>query len=141
MSKKKPQYKIIKPRGYRKPKLPGGKDWVKALESGKYRRGAGALHEGRNYCCLGVLCKVQGRLECHDEGTFTDAGSSHSQIGVLSKSNPCFEQLNGVGDLPKGVHVSIGDDIPFLSLAELNDSNRVGFKTIAKIIRSIWSIQ
>lgn len=33
--------------------------WVKALRSGKFRRGRGQLQPTANtYCCLGVLCKV-----------------------------------------------------------------------------------
>lgn len=34
--------------------------WVKALESGKYRKTQGQLKGGSNYCCLGVLCSVTG---------------------------------------------------------------------------------
>jgi hypothetical protein len=36
--------------------------WVRALRSGEFRQGQGALvsfgHEGLAYCCLGVLCEV-----------------------------------------------------------------------------------
>lgn len=36
--------------------------WVKALLSGKYPQGSGALYEKMHggYCCLGVLCAVAG---------------------------------------------------------------------------------
>ena len=37
-------------------------EWATALESGKYRQGAGTLkHEGK-YCCLGVLGEMKGVL-------------------------------------------------------------------------------
>src|SRR5688572_17403992 len=36
--------------------------WVKALRSGEFKQGEGKLHDSDNdtYCCLGVLCKIQG---------------------------------------------------------------------------------
>lgn len=36
------------------------KKWVKALRSGEYRQGSGVLKDGRKFCCLGVLCDIQG---------------------------------------------------------------------------------
>lgn len=32
--------------------------WVKALRSGKYKQGKGALKKNGNFCCLGVLCDL-----------------------------------------------------------------------------------
>jgi len=32
--------------------------WVKALRSGNYQQGKGALCKDNNFCCLGVLCDV-----------------------------------------------------------------------------------
>ena len=37
--------------------------WVTALRSGKYSQGKGALLRDGLYCCLGVLCEVQGRSD------------------------------------------------------------------------------
>ena len=36
--------------------------WVEALRSGKYKQGEGFLHSESNntYCCLGVLCEIEG---------------------------------------------------------------------------------
>ena len=36
------------------------KAWVKALRSGKYKQGRGALRTGDMYCCLGVACELAG---------------------------------------------------------------------------------
>lgn len=33
--------------------------WVKALRSGDYTQGNGALLDDGKHCCLGVLCEVQ----------------------------------------------------------------------------------
>ena len=32
--------------------------WVAALRSGEYEQGAGYLHRGDTFCCLGVLCDL-----------------------------------------------------------------------------------
>lgn len=38
--------------------------WIAALESGKYKKGCTFLRDNNdNYCCLGVLCELEG-LEC-----------------------------------------------------------------------------
>jgi hypothetical protein len=35
-------------------------DWVKALRSGDYEQGQEYLCRGGRFCCLGVLCEIQG---------------------------------------------------------------------------------
>lgn len=54
------------------------KKWVKALRSGKYKKGAGALRSGLDkYCCLGVLCAVAGiRPRGRLDGNFIYRGES-----------------------------------------------------------------
>ena len=37
------------------------KQWVKALESGKFEQGKSALCYENKYCCLGVLCEIIGK--------------------------------------------------------------------------------
>lgn len=43
------------------------RQWVKALRSGKFKQGLGQLFnrgsDGDRYCCLGVLCKIQGATD------------------------------------------------------------------------------
>lgn len=34
--------------------------WLKALRGGRYKQGAQKLYRDGKYCCLGVLCRVQG---------------------------------------------------------------------------------
>lgn len=36
------------------------KVWVKALKSGEYTQASGSLKDGDWFCCLGVLCDIQG---------------------------------------------------------------------------------
>jgi hypothetical protein len=44
------------------------KKWVDALRSGKYKQGRDGLHDRLNntFCCLGVLCDVEGLESVHD---------------------------------------------------------------------------
>ena len=40
------------------------KKWLEALRSGEYEQAQYKLHDGHaSYCCLGVLCKVDGYLD------------------------------------------------------------------------------
>ena len=34
--------------------------WLKALRGGEYRQGTDALRRENEYCCLGVLCDING---------------------------------------------------------------------------------
>lgn len=34
--------------------------WIKALESGNYKKTLGTLHDNEGYCCLGVQADIQG---------------------------------------------------------------------------------
>jgi hypothetical protein len=34
--------------------------WIAALESGKYRKARNKLRNGNQFCCLGVLCDING---------------------------------------------------------------------------------
>ncbi len=37
--------------------------WINALRSGNYKQGLGRLKYNGEYCCLGVLCEISGRVE------------------------------------------------------------------------------
>lgn len=36
------------------------KKWIAALRSGKYKQGKEKLYVKGSYCCLGVLCRING---------------------------------------------------------------------------------
>lgn len=82
--------------------------WVKALRSGRYEQGAGALHDGKRYCCLGVLGKISGQLR--PEGSWGDVW--------------CMPPSSAQGLLP---------DKAFVGLADMNDAH-VPFDVIAGFI-------
>lgn len=67
--------------------------WIKALESGKYRRGKGQLKTkcGR-FCCLGVLCEVAGKpytptSSYLDDDFASEAGISPDTQQILAFAN------------------------------------------------------
>ena len=100
--------------------------WLAALRSGEYIQCTGQLSrevEGvMQHCCLGVLCRLQGRLEktgsLEYDGTMDTASSL-----VLSHDNPVYF-LTEV--------VSREEGIP-CTLADLNDRGAT-FAEIADII-------
>lgn len=83
-------------------------EWIDALRSGKYRQTKGVLKRGAehggpfSYCCLGVLCEVQGaessrETDCRDifnyeERAYTPpfkfcGGLTGSEMDVLVSMN------------------------------------------------------
>lgn len=59
--------------------------WVQALRSGRYRQGAGALHDYTNntFCCLGVLEKECGAVDA--DGDPVRQGNSFLQDGIIPR--------------------------------------------------------
>lgn len=145
-----PGYKslvIVLPDDYQKPHLPGLKEWVEALRSGNYKQGAGFLCKDGKYCCLGVLCHIQGRLiankECVIPHVLWDQKDqiAHVNASFLSDENPLFPFFGSNGKIPHAVKVYKGKDENPLriigSLAGLNDEG-YNFQTIAEAIEHIW---
>ena len=91
------------------------KRWVEALRSGEYEQGKHFLEKDGKFCCLGVLCKIEGHY--YEEG----------------KSQILPEALR----YKIGIKSSIGEySLPneeFNSLTELND-NGYDFESIANFI-------
>ena len=120
--------------------------WIKALESGKYKKGKGFLCsiEGKNktpkYCCLGVLCEIlkvpkrnhQNIIDTED-GLFQTVEYGDN-IGKSNTSLP-------TGIMKKvGIKESEGRIRNFnfdgsILLTTLNDSRDYSFKKIAKVIK------
>lgn len=86
--------------------------WVEALRSGEYKQVRGSLKEDGRYCCLGVICEINGKDK---------AG--------LKKGNalPSKTALKFFG-------LSYGEAS---ALANMNDGGR-SFKYIAKHIEKNW---
>lgn len=139
-------FTIELPSNFKKVKLPMFNEWVTALESGKYRQGTGSLCASANnqlkYCCLGVLCKVQGRLQ---KGNILYGDSVFGSTGVLDSSNPLSKILKSQGNFPEGVEVhkavstELGTQTRHAStFVGCNDTLLLSFKDIAKILKTIF---
>lgn len=135
--------KVELPDNYQRMKLGGpvsAKKWANALRSGKYSQGSGCLCDEDDYCCLGVLCKLQKRpirKEYYDSLPSLIFDSSSCQ---LSKENPAFSSLGDTGNFPSGVAVFqyvAGDWISRFTLARLNDEG-IPFAEIADLIELLW---
>lgn len=131
-------WRLFLPPGYTKLPLPGLKKWVAALRSGRYKQGTGYLRDNEDlYCCLGVLCEVQGIPYDAAERTYA------TSISALNPSNPRYSDLSAGGAMPEGVFVEVwieptgrwGRDRQ--SLAKLNDAG-LTFGAIADILEQIW---
>jgi hypothetical protein len=82
--------------------------WIGALRSGEYKKGRHNLYARGRYCCLGVLCAIQG-MDCR----------SKIDMSVLAK-------YMCVIDPP---HIAV--------LVSLNDAENKTFKQIADYIERV----
>ena len=91
------------------------KRWVKALRSGDYEQGRGALHSADGkFCCLGVLCDIE------IEGDWELDSGAHSYDLPYGKEYASFELPRA---FRKEKKISIGNQD---TLMDLNDGD--GFK-------------
>lgn len=102
--------------------------WVKALRSKQYKQGHGALRDGDQFCCLGVLCNLHAEAKPKFAVNETDPAS----YGGEEAFPPTIVQ-NWAGLKNECGEFQVGDD----SLADLNDHG-VTFQEIADIIEKNW---
>lgn len=126
-------YTLHLPLNYQKIPLPWLTPWLAALRSGEYPQGRGFLCYSGKYCCLGVLSKIQGRLQQKDEGWVDGAGGS---FGSLAIKNPCAAVLSQGGSFAPGVWVTFRG-LDHKCLWRLND-NGLPFSDIADILETLY---
>jgi hypothetical protein len=108
--------------------------WVKALRSGDFLQGKGALakFEGADirYCCLGVLSEVAFRngigdkqIRSGDDCISYDGGKSYPSQNVQSWASIDMDPL-----------VAIPNDDRKVCLSDCNDAFGMSFKQIADLI-------
>jgi hypothetical protein len=125
--------------------------WAKALESGRYKQGKGRLktQDGR-YCCLGVLCRVQGLTFRKDPADgrpaiYTGRGAPDSrpyETGVLpgrviKSAGLCVGNTHGEFKDEEGncmLAWESDDGQTAIDLVGMNDRG-ADFPTIAAVIR------
>lgn len=107
--------------------------WVKALRSGKYKQGqVGRLKSESGYCCLGVLCEIEGMKSAQDvAGGYYYYGQNQTHTHAY----PDGKSLrHGLGMITNSIFLS-----------QLNDAGipefpggRFTFEEIADIIEQEW---
>ena|SRR5689334_21027676 len=105
------------------------KKWLKALKSGEYFKGKGALKRESNYpsyCCLGVLCELWGKGEWY-QYEFALGRCGYKYKNVLFASFPPPQYTHAI-------HIS-RDDVGIL--ANLNDENDDWSKVIKYIEKNL----
>lgn len=99
--------------------------WVKALRSGKYKQGTGALQNESGYCCLGVACKVLVPNYTTDNGYL---------IGTLPQT---------YRNAPKWLS-NIDNNFNHITnknLVVLNDADDYSFDEIADLLQAVYILE
>jgi len=100
--------------------------WIEALKSGEYVQGMGALRQGKDFCCLGVLCDLHA-LELRQSWSY----------GVYFGSDTTLPQeVTGWAELGSDDPV-IGTKGTAKRLTTLNDSYGKSAKTFEQIANLI----
>lgn len=115
------------------------KKWVKALRSGKYEKGEGALRDYNDkYCCLGVACEIFGieakKVAPSGDGGYESGYQYDLSLGLLPDVLQERLGLTSEGNLPKSVLLN---GLALKSLVSLNDSG-ASFKRIASVIERLF---
>lgn len=98
--------------------------WMAALRGGEYAQSTGALQDARGFCCLGVACDLVLPKYQRDE----------TKLGLLKGSMP-DEQINApkwLKEISYDLQTKSSNEI---DLAALNDSKKLSFTQIAKILQ------
>lgn len=101
------------------------KRWVKALRSGEFQQGKGYLkllpfgrQKATRYCCLGVLCQIEGVRENHSfDAKSVNFGKSNTRLSDY--------MLRKIGL----------NESEMKNLMRMNDSGDKTFKQIAQYIQ------
>jgi hypothetical protein len=97
------------------------KAWVEALRSGKYEQGKHSLKKDNCYCCLGVLCEINHKLD--EYGYIIGGGKEYLNDELEKEFNMVY---NGYF---KGFSIDEKS-----CLTELNDFTGFTFEQIAEVI-------
>ena len=113
-------------------------EWVKALRSGKYKKGTGRLaKESANgeieYCCLGVLCEVARELDF--DLTLRRVGNPSGDFDIS------YDGATGIlpgsvanwAELPNEPDVTFDGEVG-MPITVVNDDYELSFSQIADII-------
>lgn len=110
-------------------------EWIEALESGRYRKGIGALRfdtlNGYRHCCLGVLCEIAETRWDGLSSANLDMRSSKDVQPALFGSE-IRDLLMGVIDHPDGDRRRVD-----VHLMQLNDAGDGTYTDVVKFLRNL----
>ena len=126
--------------------------WIAALRSGKYKQGEGCLNDGHGgFCCLGVLCDVQG-VEWTPGIDYGTNKTGKKVMGIVMPADPVFpergtyvevgilpDEIRDFVQLPTSTGLIPQDFLTdrkgnFITLTQLNDLEKLTFDQIADVI-------
>lgn len=124
-------------------------NWVKALRSGKYKKGKLYLKKDNNFCCLGVMCDISGLGKwqsnvMNQETYLTSSGEQRS--GVLPKDVELWAGLSsGKGEYRgkngRTYSLTNWNDNGYQDFTDPNDkATPQTFEQIANFIEKNWKI-
>ena len=104
---------------------PNQKTWLRWLKTTKRKQTAGALYDGKGYCCLGIACVAMGLQPVE-----SDTGEYYFDGADMALSPKMTKAL--------GLRTSSGDPNTetLWSLENLNDVKEYSFKKIAKVLEN-----
>jgi hypothetical protein len=114
-----------------KPNIRNLKKWVRALRSGKYKQGRGALNKNnKNFCCLGVVCEVaiKNKVKLKKTKNWSESKKSFTVH---------YDNEGGVLPIKVARWLGIDELNPLLKhqpASELNDQTKASFKQIADLV-------
>ena len=125
------------PENYVKPPFPGGKVLCEELRKPETKQTQSQLKDEQGECCLGVLCRLQGRLIKNDQDDWSDV---RDNVYYLANDNPAHKIFGDRGWFPEGVSIEGYTSQAIGALSELNDKGYT-FPQIASVIEQIWDCQ
>lgn len=87
--------------------------WIEALRSGEYKQTQHKLKDNIGFCCLGVLCDLQG----------ADFDAIEMRFGTLSLSTNPSEYIGDLGEHSSKLSMMNDDGKSFTEIADYIEAN------------------
>lgn len=118
------------------------REWIVALESGKYKKGRGQLcSKNEEYCCLGVKAKLEDNLVPNDHYGYGNFSFSQDKSkSSFTASLRGHKRMPPLGGLP--FQVVLKNKIAYSStfLSQINDVYESTFEQIAWILKVLYFV-
>lgn len=111
------------------------REWIRALRSGEYVQGRGALRKDDSFCCLGVVCDIAVK---HGRGLWV-APPNDRTLSIGYKDTPSSGVVSGMlphwlASLLELENSALVQPLDMGRLAKENDSTEWTFSEIADVL-------